>query len=656
MRNSLPATPEEVTAILENAAVGILFTSDRTIRLCNARAAEIFGFPSPEDLVGQTAIVVYPDRESFERLGREAGAKLDAGLPFDADWQLRKFDGSLVWCHIHGKAVAGTGTGPGRGTVWIIEDITASRGAQAQLQATTGEMAAIMDNAPVGIVFTRERRIARYNARFAEMFGFTAESGIGQPARVLLRCDEEYAELGRRAAPLLSAGRPYQCEMFARHQDGTDFWTSMIAYVQDPADPSLATIWIVEDRSEYKRAEELLHRANSDLAAARDRAEVANRAKSDFLARMSHELRTPLNGILGYAQILDFDATLSERQRAGVRVIGQAGQHLLTLIDDILDLARIEAGRLDLVPAPVDLRAFLRVVADIIRVRADQKGLLFELTFPPQLPRTVLIDERRLRQVLLNLLGNAVKFTEHGWVRLQVVLLHSEADRVQVRIEVEDTGVGIDADHVRRIFEPFEQAGEAAHRAQGSGLGLAISRSLAHMMGGDIVVHSRPGEGSRFSLEVWMPVADAPGTVEAAVRPIRGYEGPRRRVLVVDDVRNNRALMVDYLQPLGFEVFEAADGAQGLAQAREMRPDLIVMDNTMPVIDGLEATRRLRSSDDTRDVPIVCVSASATHASRQRSLDAGASAFLSKPVDLRELIEEIGRLLELDWVHEPAPA
>ncbi|MGA0609511.1 ATP-binding protein [Caldimonas sp. KR1-144] len=650
MPEFLRATPEEMNAILENAAVGILFTSDRGIRLCNARAAEIFGFSSPDELVGQTALVVYPDRESFERLGREAAAKLDAGLPFDADWQMRKRDGSTLWCHLHGKAVAG----PGRGTVWIVDDITASRGARLQLQATTSEMAGIMDNAPVGIVFTHDRRITRYNARFAEMFGFTADSGIGQPARVLLRSDEEYEELGRRAAPLLSTGRPYQCEMFARRQDGSDFWTSMIAYVQNTADPTQATIWIVEDRTEFKRAEELLRRANAELAAARDRAEVANRAKSDFLARMSHELRTPLNGILGYAQILDLDASLSERQRMGVKVIGQAGHHLLTLIDDILDLSRIEAGRLDLAPQPVDLRAFLRVVADIVRVRADQKGLLFELVFPSWLPRTVLADERRLRQVLLNLLGNAIKFTEHGSVRLEISLLASDAERAHVGIAVEDSGVGIAPEHLQRIFEPFEQAGQASHRAQGSGLGLAISRSLAHMMGGDISVTSRPGQGSRFSLDVWLPVVDAPGTVQAAPRRIRGYHGPRRRVLVVDDVINNRALMVDYLLPLGFEVHQAADGVQGLDRARAVAPDLIVMDNTMPVLDGLEATRRLRAGDDTRHVPIVCVSASATQASRQRSLEAGASAFLSKPVDLRELADEIGRLLGLDWIYEPA--
>jgi len=658
MRESLRATPEEMTAILENAAVGILFTSDRTVRMCNARTAQIFGFDSPDDLIGMPSVEIYPDAESYERLGREATPKLEAGLPFDIDWQLRRRDGSLVWCHLHGKAVTrSSAAGSAGGTVWILEDISAGRGAQVQLAATIQELAAIMDNAPVGIAFTRDRRIVRYNARFAEIFGFGPDSAIGLPARVLMRTDEEYAELGRNARPLLSIGLPYQCEMFVRRQDGSDLWSNLIAYVQDPDDPGLATIWMVEDRSVHREAEQLLQRANAELGAARDRAEVANRAKSEFLARMSHELRTPLNGILGYAQILDLDTSLSERQRVGVNVIGQAGRHLLTLIDDILDLARIEAGRLDLSVTRVDLRAFLHVVADIIRVRADQKGLLFELVYPPQLPQTVLIDERRLRQVLLNLLGNAVKFTERGHVRLGVALLSNDGRLAHVRVDVEDTGVGIDAEHAQRIFEPFEQAGNAAQRDQGSGLGLAISRSLAQMMGGDIAVTSRPGVGSCFSLDVRMPVVDAPGSApNAQGRAVRGYKGARRRVLVVDDIANNRALMVDFLQPLGFEVHEAVDGAEGLARVQALMPDLIVMDNMMPVLDGLEATRRLRASPQTRQLPIVCVSASATLAARQSSFEAGVSAFLAKPVDLRDLLEEIGRLLRLEWVYEAEAA
>jgi signal transduction histidine kinase/ActR/RegA family two-component response regulator len=400
--------------------------------------------------------------------------------------------------------------------------------------------------------------------------------------------------------------------------------------------------------------EELVAERTRQLSEEKVRAEVASHAKSEFLARMSHELRTPLNAVLGYAQLLKMDGTLDARQAAGVETIRTSGEHLLALIVDILDLARIEAGKSELTPAPLALTPFLRGIADIVRVRADEKRLGFTLEVAPTLPPAVLADEKRLRQVLLNLLGNAVKFTERGSVTLAVQASPQPGARVRLRFEVRDTGMGIAPEHLERIFEPFEQAGDAHRRFGGTGLGLAISRQLVRLMGGEIDVHSEPGRGSVFGFAIDVPTvacADAPQTTPLPA----GYDGARRRVLVVDDVPGNRAMLVALLAPLGFEVLQAADGAQALDAVRMQAPDLVLLDIQMPVLDGLEVLRRLRAQPAWQTLPVVAVSANVSADEKERCLHAGADAFVAKPIDHRALIALIGQALSLRW-HEGTPA
>jgi PAS domain S-box-containing protein len=645
---TLKQSRDELQAIFENASVGIVYGRGRTILHCNRAAADIFGYPTPEALMGQPSEAIYPDLESHERIAREAGPLLTAGKSFQAEWLFRKADGDPVWCRIYGKAVDPARTD--QGTVWVVEDISEARRIADALHETLREMEALMRNAPVGLVFTRDRHIVRYNPRMAAMFGFDGDEAVGEPARILYRSEAEYAALGAVAAPLLSKGLPFHTELFMRHRDGTDRWVNLIGYVQNQADPGEGTIWIAEDRSAFKRAEQELQRANAELVLARDRAEVANRAKSEFLARMSHELRTPLNAVLGYAQILKRDSIARDRLLIGLDTIEQSGEHLLTLINDILDLARIEAGKLDLDPVPLNLPGFLRVVADIVRVKAEQKDLLFRFETSPQLPQVVRADEKRLRQVLLNLLSNAVKFTDRGEVRL-IVDAAPGWDDCLLRFEVSDTGIGIAAGDLPRLFQPFEQVSDTARRVGGTGLGLAISRELVRSMGGDIAVDSEPGSGTRFGFDLLVPVVRADALVAPRQRTVIGYRGPRKKVLVIDDVPENRALIIDYLEPLDFMVSEAADGRAGIEAAQVVRPDLILMDNVMPVMSGLEATRRLRQDPDLRGVPIVAVSASASQSDRDRSFAAGVDAFMHKPIDFHELLRHLSALLQLTWMY-----
>ncbi|MFZ2855684.1 MAG: ATP-binding protein [Rhodocyclaceae bacterium] len=396
--------------------------------------------------------------------------------------------------------------------------------------------------------------------------------------------------------------------------------------------------------------------ANAELQQANRRLEEANHAKRDFLANMSHELRTPLNAVLGYAQLLKREPGMNERQAHGLNTIEQSGQHLLSLISDLLDLTKIEAGKLELHPDTLHLATFLAIVGDIIRVRAEEKGLSFVQVPAPELP-VVMADAQRLRQILLNLLGNAVKFTDHGQVSLRVGILPTAGHTARLRFEVQDSGVGIAPEQQGIIFQPFEQVGDTQRRAGGTGLGLSISRRLVHLMGGEIQVDSRPGGGSRFWFDLEWPIAaeDLALAAPSAVS-INGYRGPRRSVLVVDDTDPNRSLLVDLLRPLGFAVSEASNGQEALQQAQAAAPDLVLTDLAMPVMGGVELIRQLRRTPGLESLPIIVVSASASDQDRADSRIAGANAFLLKPIEHSDLLREIGLVLGLVWITDESVA
>ncbi len=428
---------------------------------------------------------------------------------------------------------------------------------------------------------------------------------------------------------------------------------------------STATV-TAHDITELRQAEEALRSLNRELEVrvrertaaleeARDEAQRANRAKAEFLSRMSHELRTPLNSILGFAQLLIADESLGERQRKELRIMQESGQHLLALINDILDLARIDAARMELYPTDVVLADVLEAVANMVRVSAELKGLRFVPVFEAGLPAAVRVDHQRLRQILLNLLSNAIKFTDQGSVSLRVSLLPAPAGAAEgqccLRFEVEDTGIGLAPEAMAHLFEPFEQMAAPQRRRGGSGLGLAISRQFVRLMGADIRVDSEPGRGSRFWFDLPLETVDVGigRQPPAAPRPPSGYDGPRRTVLVVDDVRENREVLSDSLEALGFDVLTAADARSAIELARSRRPALIIMDAVMPVMDGLQAVRELKRHRPTADIPVIIASANATPEMQADSRAAGASAFLAKPLELPALVEAVGRLLALRW-------
>ena len=402
---------------------------------------------------------------------------------------------------------------------------------------------------------------------------------------------------------------------------------------------------------ELEQAREL-ERAYNSLREAKEAAESANRAKSEFLANMSHELRTPLNGILGYAQILARDDAIQPTQRTGIKTIRRSGEHLLTLINDILDLSRIEAGKLE--PEPVDfaLATFLESICEIAQVRAEQKGLAFDFEAATTLPGFVRGDERRLRQILLNLISNAVKFTDYGGVTLRVGR-DAESESVSaLRFEVQDSGIGIEAERLDEIFEPFHQVHTDDRHVDGTGLGLAISKKLVKLMGGSLVVRSTPDRGSTFSVDVNLP--EIPRSLQDAnpYQNIIGYHGRTMHILVVDDAPENRAVMSGLLGPLGFKVSEASGGDEAVAIAGQIAPDLVFMDLVMPGVDGYEATGRLRTLAGLSRVPIVALSANVFRESQANSAAAGCDDFLAKPIDADALLKKLQEQLGLRWRYD----
>jgi len=393
------------------------------------------------------------------------------------------------------------------------------------------------------------------------------------------------------------------------------------------------------------QAEDALRKSESELERAIVEAQAASRAKSEFLANMSHEIRTPMNAILGFSDLLDYSIT-DEKQKGYVRAIRVSGKSLLALINDILDLSKIEAGKIEVRREPASARDILGEMSVMFRQRAEEKGLEIRFRIPDDFPAALLIDQGRVRQILVNLIGNAVKFTERGGIEARAEFLRARTGLGgTLALRVKDTGIGMPEGFLSRIFEPFTQADSQLSRMhQGTGLGLAISRKLAELMGGAISVKSVEGQGSEFLVTLPCEVP-APSLVPAPEPPRGEVDFEPATVLVADDIETNRLLVAEMLQERGCRVLTAADGYEAVDMATAERPAVIVLDIRMPGMDGVETMGRIRGIEGLEKTPIIALTAQALKQEEDQLLAAGFDGYLRKPLSIEELFSELARHL-----------
>ncbi len=506
-----------------------------------------------------------------------------------------------------------------------------------------------------------------FNSRWAEIIGYDIES---IPPHIsswenFLHPDESKDVKRCLTSHLEGITSVYMTEHRLRHKSGQWVWVLAVGKVLE-RDQTGKPTRVVGIHMDITRSKELEYQ----LMKARDIAESANRAKSVFLANMSHELRTPLNAILGYAEIFTNDSSLTAEQQRKMKTIRQSGDHLLLLINDILDVSKIEEDKMALVTTPINLQNFIGDICNIIQIKADLKDIAFNYVPAEPLPRVIEVDELRLRQVLLNLLANSIKFTSHGYCTLSISGAPFPDNRVNLTFIVDDSGVGVAPELQGKVFKPFHQAGERLKYSEGSGLGLTISQKLIQLMGGELTLQSplnqhpldKEGVGCRFTFTIEVPTLSESTIHPAQAQSVTGYDlGQKddglKRILIVDDDPANRAVLRDTLEPLGFLTQEAEDGSTIVNDCLRHEPDLILMDLQMPRVDGFAALALLKAHPDCQHLPVIAVTAAASagrHLHKQ-CLDQGFDDFFTKPFSTTALLEAMAHLLNITLHYVPSP-
>jgi len=599
------------------------------------------GFPRGE-LIGRPVEEVYFNPEDRAKLLKAIGEK---GEVVDYELRLKSRENRLIYVSVNAHILFNS-SGKPIGIEGSLRDITERKLAEEELQKLA---AVVRYSSELVNLTTLDGKMVFLNEAGAKMLGISPAE-IEQINMIQIIPDHLKEKVQKALLPALMANGTWEGDLqYLNLETGrlTDVHTMAFMIKDRVTGAPLFLANVSLDITEQKELEAALHKAKEE-------AERANRAKTIFLANMSHEIRTPMNAILGFSQLMLRDPAVTPRQRQQLGTINRSGEHLLALINDILEISKIEAGRVTLNPTAFDLHELLKDVEMMFRLRTDAKDLKFSVERVGEVPRFVVFDEGKLREVLINLLGNAVKFTKKGGIILRVRALDKEAKGFRVRVEVEDTGPGIAAEDMGRLFHHFEQTKAGREAGSGTGLGLAISREFVRLMGGDITVSSQVDKGSLFRFDIALQEAAAGAVVaKPESRRVTGLQPgqPQYRVLVADDKADNRELLFQIFDPVGFQIRQVVDGREAVKEFEMWHPHLILMDLRMPRMDGYEAIRRIRADAGGKDAKIIAVTASAFEETRQEVLAAGADDFVSKPFQEMELFEKIGRLLEAKYVY-----
>ncbi len=668
---------------------------DGTFLYASPASRTLLGY-EPQQLIGHCAYDFFHPIDLAELKIKIRSTFLASQIGYPVDYRIRRKNGEYIRFETTSKIIYNSSNSQMQEIVAISRDITERKKTESQLEAANIELKKfkITLDMTLDCVFMFDAQTFNFfyvNQGAINQIGYTQQELLQM---TVLDISPSLTETEARQflAPLVNGEQPsLMRETIHQHKNTMLIQVeAFFQYIQIPTNPPFSKsgnaslegtratqlekggktesffVAIVRDITERKRAEAKLQQAKKAADEARKTAEIANHAKTAFLANMSHELRTPLNCILGYTQILSRDNTLADKQKEGIQTIHRSGEHLLTLINDILDLSKIEAGKLGIVPVDFALSEFLHNIVELMKMRAEPKNieLIYEKLYP--LPTAVRTDEKRLRQILLNLLSNAIKFTEKGSVTFKVIYYSG-----RIRFEIEDSGCGIPADQLQAIFLPFQQIGCQSEQQEGTGLGLAISKQLVEMMGGQLQVETLVGAGSIFWFEIPLPPAQGAVNIDTTEKPtIIGYHKKKPleksqndqlpttndpvKILLVDDKWQNRIFLVDLLSNLGFSVFEASDGKEALDLALEIRPELILTDLVMPLMDGFELTRQIRQSAQLKNSVVIAASANVFENQQNHSRLAGCNEFIAKPINTEKLLDLLPKYLPLEWQYDNA--
>ena len=662
LTTSLRASESKLRQITDNIS-DVVFTADldwRTIYV-SPSVERVFGEPVDVYIRKSMADRFPPaSRTQIETICREEldkGAAAGDGQSFIIEAEHYRAGGETADISMHITFIR-DGEGKAVGIQGVVRDITVRRQAEKRLETSQKRFLYAFEFAPIGMALVAtDGQWLKVNHATCKITGYTQDELLAMTFQDITHPEDLEADLEYVRRVLAGEMGSYQMEKRYLRKSGEEVWCLLSA-----------SLVRVDDGEEVYFVSQILditdRKALEQERGARQAVEEANRAKSAFVANMSHEIRTPLNAILGFAQVLERDGSLTARQADQVHTISRSGRHLLSLINDILDMSRIESGKMNLRLTNFSLHGLFDDLELMVRSRADAKGLHIIVERQESVPAYVSADDAKLRQILINLMGNAVKFTKVGGVALRAradAIAASSTDGTAAKmliVEVEDSGPGIPEEDRETIFHAFRQS-EAGVESGGTGLGLAISKRLTEMMGGELTVESRVGEGSCF--RVCVPVTPVEGVVEDSIPDslvVIGLEADTNephRILVVDDQKSNRDLLRALLEPVGFAIEEAENGCEALEEVDRWKPHIVLMDLRMPVMDGYEATRRIKSVPRGRTTPVIAVTASAFEDDEKAVLASGVDGYVRKPFRPQTIFEVLGKHLGLRYVYRSVP-